>query len=99
MSDSRNGRSWRWTRRARLLGWVLAVVVALLLGLTAHWWNPYTRNLDREMERQEQAPVSQLHTTCYEDGWCGYCTPGALCDDSEDEAETPAALPEDTYST
>lgn len=93
---TRNGRSWRWTRRARILGWVLLVVLALLAGLTAHLWNPYTRNLDKEMDRQQQAPVSQLHTSCFEDGWCGYCTPGAPCDD---EGEPPAAVLPETYST
>ena len=74
----------RLTRRGRVVVTTLAILLGLLLGLTAHLWNPYTRHLDDLERERRDTPAQQLDLKCFEDGWCGYCTAGALCDDSLD---------------
>jgi len=61
------------TRRARRLILAAALLLGLAAGMTAQWWDPYTRRLDR------------VGVQCFEDGACtdGSCAPGAACDDKQ----------------
>lgn len=68
--ERRRERPLRPTKRGLALLILLALLVGLVLGLTASSWNPYTRDLDRRLEDGSYRG--------------GVCEVGALCDDSLD---------------